>query len=61
MVDELGAGVLLRVRERACVGGYYAHVSYGVMGCRCCGGASGILDLFGAARGSRISNVQFVG
>ena len=25
-------GVLLRVRERACVGGYYAHVCYGLMG-----------------------------
>ena len=27
-----GAGVLLRVREQASVGGYYAHVCYGVAG-----------------------------
>ena len=27
-----GARVLLRVRELACVGGYHAHVYYGVMG-----------------------------
>ena len=26
-----GAWVLLRMRERACVGGNYAHVCYGVM------------------------------
>ena len=27
-----GARVLLRVRERACVGGYHAHVRYGLTG-----------------------------
>ena len=32
-----GAGVLLRVREWACVGGYYAHLYYGLT----CGGRVG--------------------
>ena len=56
----LGAWVLLRVRERACLGGYYAHVCYGLReygrARRCWQGVgvAGMIEVVWPLRGPRL-------